>query len=117
MMSASVCTQPLAGRPWAAPAGVSARRAAASARPRPVRVRAEATATGDSVKSQSEEVKSVGESETRPAVVILPGLGNCTEDYVDFAAELEARGRGVIEVKHSTSLLSTFARLYDEQTP
>lgn len=29
---------------------------------------------------------------TRPAVVILPGLGNCTEDYDAFAAELETRG-------------------------
>mmetsp|Transcript_19475 Transcript_19475/g.31529 ORF Transcript_19475/g.31529 Transcript_19475/m.31529 type:complete len:289 (+) Transcript_19475:999-1865(+) len=31
-------------------------------------------------------------STTRPAVVILPGLGNCSEDYEPFAAELEARG-------------------------
>jgi hypothetical protein len=64
MTSASVCTQPLAGRPWAAPAGVSTRRAAASARPRPVRARAEATATGDSVASQSEDVNSVGQGLT-----------------------------------------------------
>ena len=28
----------------------------------------------------------------RDAVVILPGLGNCTEDYDDFASELESRG-------------------------
>ena len=26
------------------------------------------------------------------AVVILPGLGNCSEDYDDFASELESRG-------------------------
>ena len=29
---------------------------------------------------------------TRHAVVILPGLGNCSEDYDEFAAELETRG-------------------------
>ena len=28
----------------------------------------------------------------RDAVVILPGLGNCSEDYDDFASELESRG-------------------------
>ena len=29
---------------------------------------------------------------SKPAVVVLPGLGNCTEDYDAFAAELESRG-------------------------
>ena len=29
---------------------------------------------------------------SKPAVVVLPGLGNCTEDYDAFASELELRG-------------------------
>ena len=34
----------------------------------------------------------VASASSKPAVVVLPGLGNCTEDYDEFASELEGRG-------------------------
>ena len=34
----------------------------------------------------------VASASSKPAVVVLPGLGNCTEDYDAFASELELRG-------------------------
>lgn len=53
-----------------------------------------ASAPRESIAPRRAHVRAsvVASASSKPAVVVLPGLGNCTEDYDEFASELELRG-------------------------
>ena len=53
-----------------------------------------ASAPRESIAPRRAHVRAsvVASASSKPAVVVLPGLGNCTEDYDAFASELELRG-------------------------
>ena len=53
-----------------------------------------ASAPRESIAPRRAHVRAsvVASASSKPAVVVLPGLGNCTEDYDEFASELEGRG-------------------------
>ena len=60
-------------------------------RPTPISTRARGSARRVA-RSRRASARAAASAAPRPAIVVLPGLGNCTEDYDDFAAELESRG-------------------------
>lgn len=66
--------------------------------PLPARVRvvpASRVARREGARATRASVSAGAAAESRPAVVVLPGLGNQTEDYDAFAADLAARGFSV----------------------
>ena len=66
--------------------------------PVPARVRvapASRVARRQRARATRTSVSAGADAESRPAVVVLPGLGNQTEDYDAFASELEGRGFSV----------------------
>jgi pimeloyl-ACP methyl ester carboxylesterase len=66
--------------------------------PVPARVRvapASRVARREGARATRTCVSAGAAAESRPAVVVLPGLGNQTEDYDAFASELEGRGFSV----------------------
>ena len=70
----------------------------ASSAPIPVRVRvapASRVARRKGARATRTSASAGAAAESRPAVVVLPGLGNQTEDYDAFASELEGRGFSV----------------------
>ena len=60
-------------------------------RPTPISTRARGSARRVA-RSRRASARAAASAASRPAIVVLPGLGNSTEDYDDFAAELESRG-------------------------